>query len=123
MTSLPPGLLPPDLDRLRALRAWHHMWVGILDDRIAQVERAEAERRRGEERRPPPPDWIIQHGIGAGPPMIHTKISEGSARCWARVGRERCAPATREQAMAALTQEHAEACRICRPDTELGILD
>lgn len=54
MTDLPPGLLPPDLPRLEALCAWHTMWVGLLDERITDVRRREAEKRRAQERRPQP---------------------------------------------------------------------
>lgn len=121
MTSLPPGLLPPDLPRLETLRAWHVMWVGLLDEAIAEARQRKAEERRGRERRPPPAEWIVQRGIGIGPPMIHTKIGEGAAQCWARVGAERCAPTTREKARHALAEESAQACGICRPDTVLGL--
>ncbi|MFF1479125.1 DUF6233 domain-containing protein [Streptomyces sp. NPDC058301] len=98
------------------------MWAGLLDERIADVRQREAEERRGWERRPSPAQWIVQHGIGLGPPMIHTTLGEGAAQCWARVGADRCAPTTREQARAALGENSAEACQICRPDTVLGLL-
>ncbi|MFD9563817.1 DUF6233 domain-containing protein [Streptomyces sp. NPDC059994] len=62
---------------------------------------------------------MVQHGIGIGPPMIHTTLGEGAAQCWARVGAERCAPTTREQARAALSEGGAEPCQIRRPDTVL----
>ncbi|WP_157868843.1 hypothetical protein [Streptomyces atriruber] len=54
--------LPPDLPRLRIPRTWRAMWVQRLDGAIAEAERREAERIRGEQARPPAPDWLIERG-------------------------------------------------------------
>ncbi|MEV6548036.1 DUF6233 domain-containing protein [Streptomyces sp. NPDC051597] len=85
----------------------------------AEITEQEARDARAAQ---PPPDWLIQHGIGAGPVTVHTTLTDGADRCWAKAGRERCHPATRDQALQALTAG-GQACEICRPDTALGILD
>ncbi|MEV6553732.1 hypothetical protein AB0M57_34280 [Streptomyces sp. NPDC051597] len=89
--------------------------MGLIDERITAVRQRQEQERRARERRPPPPDWIVQHGIGKGPLMIHTKTSPTANQCWARVGAERCAPATREQALAALSEGGAERARSAVP--------
>ena len=63
------------------MRAWHAMWVGLLDERIIEVRQQAEEAHRGKERRPPRAEWIVQHGIGIGPPMIHTGLGEGATQC------------------------------------------
>jgi tellurite resistance protein len=88
-----------------------------IDGWITAEERREAERRRGEEMRPPPPEWLIQHGLNrANVDAVHT------GACWAAAKSGRCRPATRQQALEALRQQ-VPACVHCRPDTVLGILD
>lgn len=114
--------LPPDLLRLRTLRTWHAMWVTRLDEAIAEAERVEAEGQRRQERAAqPPPEWVAQRGVGAGPPTIHTTLGEADA-CWdAVVDYARVRPITRAQALRALADEGAQACIQCRPDTVLGL--
>ena len=58
--------LPPDLSRLRVLETWLVLSLARVQQRIADVERREAERRVGEQRRPPRPDWIIDMGPEGG---------------------------------------------------------
>ncbi|MFH9016125.1 DUF6233 domain-containing protein [Streptomyces sp. NPDC017943] len=88
-----------------------------LDQWIAEEERREAERRRGEQARPAPPDWLIQYGLNrTNVDAVHT------GDCWAAAKSGRCHPATREQAVDALAQQ-VPACIHCRPDTALGVLE
>lgn len=107
--------LPPDLDRLRTLRTWHTMWAQRLDEAIAAAEQREKEQRHGEEHRPPPPDWILELGIGVGSPPNEVHAGD----CYAAGKRRRTI--TRDQALTALT-EGVRACTHCRPDTALGVL-
>ncbi|MEU7428765.1 DUF6233 domain-containing protein [Streptomyces sp. NPDC040750] len=80
-------------------------------------ERREAERRRGEEMRPPPPEWLLQHGLHrTNVDAVHT------GECWAAAKSRRRRPVTRQQAIEALRQQ-VPACVHRRPDTTLGILD
>ncbi|MFE5098168.1 DUF6233 domain-containing protein [Streptomyces sp. NPDC056638] len=106
--------LPSDLPHLHTLRIWTAACLREIDEAIAEAELREAERKQGEERRPPPPDWVLELGIGAGSPP--TEVHAG--HCYA-IGRKRRA---REQAVAALTGG-VRACLHCRPDTELGVFD
>src|SRR4051794_4111499 len=88
-----------------------------IDGWIAVEERREAERHRGEEMRPPPPEWLLQHGLNrTNVDAVHT------GECWAAAKSGRCHPVTRQQAFEALRQQ-VPACIHCRPDTALGILD
>ncbi|MGW1987905.1 DUF6233 domain-containing protein [Streptomyces collinus] len=91
--------------------------LALLDRWIADEERRERERRRGEERRPPQPDWLIQHGLNhSNTDAVHT------GDCWTAAKSGRCRPATRKQALDALRRQ-VPACIHCRPDTALGIPD
>jgi hypothetical protein len=90
--------------------------LGLIDRWIAQEERREAERRRGEEMRPAPPEWLLEHGL-SGPQGRPLYVHTGA--CWNAGDRSR--PVTREQALHALQQ--VPACSHCRPDTALGYLD
>ncbi|MGA5416596.1 DUF6233 domain-containing protein [Streptomyces pseudogriseolus] len=91
--------------------------VRQLDGWIADEERREAERRRGEERRPAPPEWLIQHGLNrSNVDGVHV------GDCWAAAKSGRCRPASREQVVEAL-RHGVVACVHCRPDTALGLLD
>ncbi|MEU2487013.1 DUF6233 domain-containing protein [Streptomyces sp. NPDC012617] len=107
-----------DSSRLEMLR----FLLRVQEQQLAQTrrwitdeERREAERAQGEQNKPPPPDWVIELGIGVGakPVEIH------AGHCYA-IGRRR-KPLTRDQALTALT-EGVPACVHCRPDTELGVL-
>ncbi|MEU1071961.1 MULTISPECIES: DUF6233 domain-containing protein [unclassified Streptomyces] len=89
---------------------------------IRKQKEIEQQQARDARAAQPPPAWLIQHGIGAGPVTVHTNLTDTADQCWATAGRERCHPATRDQALQALTSG-GQACEICRPDTALGILD
>ncbi|MET8746906.1 DUF6233 domain-containing protein [Streptomyces sp. NPDC004728] len=107
--------LPPDLARLRTLRAWHAMCLRAVDAAIAMAEQRAAEQKRGEEQRPPTPDWVVERGIGQGAPPAEVHVGGCHMAKNAR-------GVTREQALQALVAG-VRACIHCRPDTELGILE
>ncbi|MFE6716821.1 DUF6233 domain-containing protein [Streptomyces albidoflavus] len=105
--------LPADLPRLRTLRTWHELCLARIDEAIAAAERREAEAKRGAEVRPDPPAYVAQLGIGTGPPVaVHV------GGCPVAGSRVRSLDADR--ARRALVD--VEACTVCRPDTELGLL-
>ncbi|KUN14564.1 hypothetical protein AQJ11_44350 [Streptomyces corchorusii] len=85
----------------------------LIDRWIAEEERREAERRRGEQMRPAPADWLIQHGLNqANVDAVHV------GGCWAAKKSGRCRPATREQALDALRNQ-VPPCVHCQPDHSL----
>ncbi|MGW2771697.1 DUF6233 domain-containing protein [Streptomyces olivaceoviridis] len=56
--------------------------LGLIDRWIAEEERREAERRRGEEMRPTSSDWLIQYGLnrasrGGGGSLLAAKRYTG----------------------------------------------
>ncbi|MFH8993242.1 DUF6233 domain-containing protein [Streptomyces sp. NPDC017940] len=92
------------------------MWLRRLDAAISDAERREAERARGAARRPPAPAWLIETGIGDGPP---TYVHAGD--CYAAKG-ARMKGITAEQARRAL-YEQVPACPHCRPDSRLRVVE
>ena len=82
---------------------------------IADEERRETERQRGEQARPPEPDWLIERGLN-GRQAVYVHVGG----CWS--AKKRCRGVERDQALRALT-DGVDACPQCRPDTELGVLD
>ncbi|PKV84208.1 DUF6233 domain-containing protein [Streptomyces sp. TLI_146] len=114
----PPGLLPPDLPRLEALRAWHALWVGLIDQALADLKRQGAERAEGQRRRPPPPEWTIEHALGG--PHLLTAVHTGD--CWMLREAGRMRAVDRDTARQALAGG-VEPCGFCRPDTALGMID
>jgi hypothetical protein len=89
--------------------------IAQLDGWIADEERREAERRRGEEFRPPPAEWLVERGLNR-----NNLVAVHRGDCW-DPGKRRAA-VTAEQAREALRQQ-VPACSKCRPDTALGMLD
>ncbi|MCX4594978.1 DUF6233 domain-containing protein [Streptomyces sp. NBC_01340] len=87
-----------------------------LDRWIAVEERREAERQRGDERRLPPPEWLLERGIGAGSPPA--RVHQGGC---AVANGARVKPIIEDQARRAL-YEHVEACPFCNPDTALQVI-
>ncbi|WP_044378706.1 DUF6233 domain-containing protein [Streptomyces noursei] len=104
--------LPPDLPRLRTLETWLTMTLRRVQKAIAAAEQEAVQRQPAAL---PPPDWVLQLDVGrdARPVVVHVGACNLAGR--------RARPISREQASRALT-EGLEACAICRPDTELGIL-
>ncbi|MFD5419520.1 DUF6233 domain-containing protein [Streptomyces sp. NPDC127069] len=108
-------LSPSRLDLLRFLE---RVQVGDLQ-RTRDWIAAEEWRLAVEEARqpaPPPPDWLLEHGIGTGRPPVRVHVGG----CWDT--KTRCKPTTADIARRALA-EGVEACTHCRPDTALGVLD
>lgn len=109
---------PRGSSRLDLLRFLERVQVQDLQrtrDWIATEEQlltAQAGRRPA----PPPPEWLIEHGIGTGRPAVRVHTGE----CWDT--RTRCKPASADTARRALA-EGVSACPQCRPDTVLGILE
>lgn len=110
---------PAPLTRLDLLRFLERVQLGDLERTrrwIADEERCEAERLRGEQARPPVPDWIVERGIGQGGPPI--EVHRGDCRAAGKRHR----PVQQNEARRALT-EGIRACAHCRPDTALGVLE
>jgi Family of unknown function (DUF6233) len=109
--------LPPS-SRLAQLRFLERVQLSDLERTrrwIAEEERREAERRRGEEARPPAADWVVQMSLGSQHPVaVHVGGCQMAGKRWRPVGRD--------QAVRAIAGG-VEACSHCRPDTELGVLD
>ncbi|MFI6530529.1 DUF6233 domain-containing protein [Streptomyces uncialis] len=107
--------LPPDLPRLRTLETWLELTLREVRQRIADEERREAERARGAAARSPVPDWVVEGGIGAGPPVY---VHIGGCH----MAGPRSRGVARDQAVRALV-DGVDACPQCRPDSALGVLD
>ncbi|MEU9214824.1 DUF6233 domain-containing protein [Streptomyces sp. NPDC048415] len=107
----------PRLDLLRFLERVQERDLARTRRWIAEEERRETERRRGEQRRPPVPDWVLQLGIGQGRPPVSVHTGD----CHMAKG-SRVKPITEDQARRAL-YEHVPACTHCNPDAILGVLD
>lgn len=90
-----------DLERTRG-------WIADEEQRLAVVEARQPPA--------PPPDWLIEQGIGVGrrPVRVH------AGGCWD--ASKRCRAAGADEVRRALVGG-VEACPHCRPDTVLGVLD
>ncbi|MEV6791265.1 DUF6233 domain-containing protein [Streptomyces sp. NPDC051320] len=113
--------------RLAALRFLERVQLGDLERTqrwISDAERRLSEAQARQEREAqPPPEWIVQRGVGSGPATVHTMLGAYSEVCWGlRVDHVRIRPVSREQAMRAITEEGVVPCERCRPDTALGLL-
>lgn len=108
--------LPPDLTRLRTLETWLALTLDRVRQQIADAERREQEKRRGEQTRPPQPDWLLEMGLNRDSPpnMVH----EGHCH----MAGKRSRGISRTDALRWLA-EGIPACTHCRPDSELGYLD
>lgn len=108
---------PSRLALLRFLERYQLQQLEQTRHWIADEERREAERRRGEQQRPPAPDWVVELGISGGAPQaVHV------GGCTMGGTQMRTRGISREQAVRALA-DGVRACTFCRPDTDLGILD
>jgi hypothetical protein len=108
--------LPPDLPRLRVLETWLALTLAQVRQAIADAERRENERQRGEQARPAPPDWLLETGLNRDSPPVQIHTGD----CWNKGKRVR--GITRDEALRALA-DGVRACTACRPDTELGFLE
>ncbi|MFF1395065.1 DUF6233 domain-containing protein [Streptomyces sp. NPDC058287] len=107
--------LPPDLPRLRTLETWLVLSLDRVRRKIAEAERQEAEKQRGERDRPPAPDWLIEMGLGGRAPVY---VHLGGCH----MAGKRSRGVTDDQARRALW-EQVPACPHCNPDRVLGVLD
>lgn len=109
--------LPPDLPRLQTLEIW---LAESLREVRAAIARAEQQQATDASRRalPAPPPFVLSFLRAGGQPTADS-VHLGDCRMASRHTR----PLTREQAVQALAGGRVRACEICRPDTELGILD
>lgn len=108
---------PRGSSRLELLRFLERVQVQDLQrtrDWIATEEQLIA-AGAGARPAPPPPEWLIEQGIGTGRPAVRVHVGGWDTRT-------RCKPATAEAARRALA-EGVPACPHCRPDTALGILE
>ncbi|MCX4986919.1 DUF6233 domain-containing protein [Streptomyces sp. NBC_00572] len=112
-----PDSLPPDLPRLRVLETWHAAVLGEIRAKIAKVETHESQMRPVREV-PAGPTWVLSY-LRKGSQPIADSVHLGDCRMASKHTRA----LTREQALQAITAGGITACAICRPDTDLGILD
>ncbi|MFJ4837148.1 DUF6233 domain-containing protein [Streptomyces sp. NPDC088746] len=83
-------------------------WIADEEQRQAEIAARHAP--------PPPPDWIVEQGIGVGRRIV--AVHQG----WCRMSGKRTSPITRDEALRLLAADSGMACQQCRPDTELGVL-
>ncbi|MFB7630479.1 DUF6233 domain-containing protein [Streptomyces sp. NPDC056149] len=105
--------LPPDVGRLRVLETWLALSLERVRRQIAVAEQQDAQQKRAAP--PPVPKWVVQLSIGGSGQPVAVHVGDCTL-----AGR-RARPISHEQAVRALT-EGLEACSLCRPDTELGML-
>ncbi|MER7108832.1 DUF6233 domain-containing protein [Streptomyces sp. NPDC000229] len=110
---LPPPY-PPDDDRLADIETY--LTVQLMY--VRQARAAEARRREIQQRTapPPPPPYRIQRGLDAS----RTPVAVHVGTC-ALAGKG-AAGASEQMARRALA-DSVEACAVCRPDTELGMIE
>lgn len=106
--------LPPDLPRLRTLELWHRMWLQRIEAAIAEAEATEQRQQQAARLVPPCTGWKLQRGIDRD----RTPMSVHQADCGLGSG----PTITRDQALRLLA-DGVEACAVCRPDVELGVLE
>ncbi|MEV6786659.1 DUF6233 domain-containing protein [Streptomyces sp. NPDC051098] len=104
---------PPS--RLELLRFLQRVQLQQLDQTRRWLLQEEDRAQRDAHVAPPPPDWVVEYGIGAGRPPAYVHVGS----CAMRGARSK--PAGREEALRALA-EQVDPCPICRPDRELGVL-
>jgi len=109
--------LPTDLPRLRTLETYLAMLLGDVCERIAKIEqqqKAAAPRRALPDR----PEYVLSYLRERGQPVADS-VHLGDCEQVSHHTR----PLAREQALQAITGGGLRACEICRPDSELGVLD
>ncbi|MEU3774304.1 DUF6233 domain-containing protein [Streptomyces sp. NPDC032472] len=116
--SIPDPLLPlpPRLDQLLVVRRWLELTLARVDARIEAVGEQEAvlAQRRP---LPEPAAWWLEYGRGIqrAPTRVHTSACRRGSRS---------RPASREEAVETLRSVPTViACPLCRPESDLGLLD
>ncbi|MFD7444470.1 DUF6233 domain-containing protein [Streptomyces sp. NPDC059909] len=108
--------LPPDLERLRVLETFLLITLARVHELIAHREQQAVIHQRAQ-RRKRPAEWTMEISSNGRTPI---GVHAGERRMGGTQTRTKAI--TREQAVRALA-EGVEACRFCRPDSELGLLD
>ncbi|MFE3139714.1 DUF6233 domain-containing protein [Streptomyces scopuliridis] len=105
--------------RLYALRALERVQLHDLERTRRWIAAEEGRAAEVAARRPPkpPPQWVAERGISAR----REPIAVHAGTC--SMARGKLQPLTREQAVEALTVHGIRPCQLCRPDTDLGVLD
>ncbi|MEU8526468.1 DUF6233 domain-containing protein [Streptomyces sp. NPDC048629] len=119
------SLLPEDLPRLRTLEIFLMVLLGRVREQIARAEEREA-AMRPRQALPAEPGFVLSHLRHGGSPVedaVHLGDCHQVSGRKQSGGGGRRTPLTREQAVHALTVDGIPACTLCRPDSELGILD
>ncbi|WP_406303014.1 DUF6233 domain-containing protein [Streptomyces sp. NBC_00885] len=101
---------------LELLRFLERVQLQQLDLTRRWLQQEEDRAHRAAHVPPPPPDWLIEYGIGVG--RLPCRVHVGT--CTMRGARSR--PASREEALRALT-EHVEPCTIVAPIESLACCD
>lgn len=107
----------PELDKLRFLYRVQLQQVAQTErwiDRELTRLREKATRRP----RPTSPAWVLSYLREHGKPVADS-VHLGDCSLASRHTK----PLTREQALQAITAGGIRACEICRPDSELGVLE
>ncbi|MGA4867493.1 DUF6233 domain-containing protein [Streptomyces lavendulocolor] len=108
-----PSPYPPDEERLATLETWLEVQLAyVRDARAALARRAEIQVRTAP---PAPPPFRLQRGLDAARTVVRVHLGD-------------CALARKGPGVDDLTARRAlvegvEACGVCRPDNELGMLD
>lgn len=107
----------PELDKLRFL---YRVQVQQLAQTERWIDSEIARLREIASRRPLPdgPTWVVSFLRKQGQPTADS-VHRGDCKMASHHTR----PLTREQAVRAIAEGGLRACVICRPDSELGILD
>ncbi|OEJ21971.1 hypothetical protein AR457_39290 [Streptomyces agglomeratus] len=108
--------LPPDLPRLRVLETFLLAILARVRERIRHLEQ-QAVIHEKIERQKPPPEWTVQISING-----HTPVAVHVGACSMGGSEVRSKAISRQDAIQAL-HGGVSACSLCRPDTELGILE
>lgn len=109
--------LPPDLPRLRTLETWLAYSLHRVQARISEVEQREADMRPRRQL-PDGPTWVLSYL------RVRGQATEDSVHLGGcKMASHHTRALTREQALRAITAGGIRACEICRPDSELGVLD
>ncbi|MGW7433330.1 DUF6233 domain-containing protein [Streptomyces sp. NPDC054861] len=109
--------LPPDLPRLRTLEHWLVLSLDRVRSRIAEIETREAAMRPVRVL-PAGPGWVLSYLRERGRPVADS-VHIGDCKL---AGPHR-KPLNQDEARQAITAGGIRACEICRPDSDLGILD
>ncbi|MFE6225496.1 DUF6233 domain-containing protein [Streptomyces sp. NPDC057854] len=108
--------LPPDLPRLQTLETWLELQLHRVR---AEISRQEQQRAAATARPPRQPAPFVLSFLRAGGRPVPDSVHTGDCRMTSSHTR----PLTREEALRVLAGGGPTACAICRPDTELGLLD